>query len=85
MFDNVKGIPSTLRKNPLGIFVTTDGYVLITYYQTSCIMVFEEDGTFVSLIKSTYQGEERFNYPCGKIVMMDNGQIIVACNLSSKL
>ena len=47
-------------------------------------MVLDEDETFVSIIESTYQGKEKFKYPCG-IVMMDNGQIIVACNLSNKL
>ena len=84
MFDELKGIPSTSQNNPVGIFVTPDGYVLITCYHTSCIVVLDEDGTFVSVIESTYQGKEIFKYPCG-IVMMDNGQIIIACHLANKL
>ena len=85
VFGNLKGIPSTLQKNPVGIFVTSDGYVLITCcHHTGCIMVLDEDGTFVSAIEGSYQGKRRFNHPCG-IVMMDNGQIVIACNLSSRL
>ena len=84
IFGNLKGIPSTLQENPVGIFVTPDGYVLITCYHTSCIMILDEDGTFISVIESTYQGKERFNHPCG-IVMMDNGQIIISCSLANKL
>ena len=84
VFGDLKGVASSLQKNPVSIFVTSDGYVLITYYHTGCIMVFDEDETFVSVIEGSYQGKERFNYPCG-IVMMDNGQIIIACNLSNRL
>ena len=84
VFGNLTDISSTLQKNPVGIFVTPDGYVLITFYHTSCIMVLDEDGTFISVIESSYQGKERFNHPCG-IVMMNNGQIIIACDLSNKL
>ena len=85
VFGNLKGISSTLQKNPVGIFISSDGYVLITCcHHTGCIMVLDEDGTFVSAIEGSYQGNRRFNYPCG-IVMMDNGQIIIACNLSNRL
>ena len=85
VFGNLQGIPSTLQKNPVGVFVTSDGYVLITCcHGTGSIMVLDEDGTFVSAIEGSYQGKRIFNHPCG-IVMMDNGKIIIACNLSNKL
>ena len=84
VFGDLKDIPSSLQKNPVGIFITSDGYVLVTYYRTSCIMIFDEDETFVSAIEGTYQGKVKFNHPCG-IVMMDNGEIIIACNLSNGL
>ena len=81
VFGNLQGIPSTL---PVGVFVTSDGYVLIACYRIGSIMVLDEDGTFVSAIEGSYQGKRIFNHPCG-IVMMDNGKIIIACNLSNKL
>lgn len=84
VFGDLKGIQSSLQKNPVGLFITSDGYVLVTYYRTSCIMVFDEDETFVSAIEGTYQGKVKFDHPCG-IVMMDNGEIIIACNLSNEL
>ena len=84
VFGDSKGIPSSLQKNPVGIFITSDGYVLVTYYRTGCIMIFDEDETFVSAVEGNYQGKVKFNHPCG-IVMMDNGEIIIACNLSNGL
>ena len=48
------------------------------YYDNHCVLVFEEDGKFTSPIEGTYQGKKRFKYPRG-IVMMDNGQIVIAC------
>jgi len=41
------------------------------------VLVFKEDGKFISAIEGTYQGKKRFSHPCG-VVMMDNGQIVIA-------
>jgi len=38
--------------------------------------VIKEDGKFISAIEGIYQGEERFCYLCG-VVMMNNGQIVI--------
>jgi len=69
-------IPYQLQ-NPIGIHHTPDGHLLISSYGTHCVMVFTDDGKFVSAIEGTYQGKERFSHPCG-VVMMDNGQIVIA-------
>ena len=48
------------------------------------VLVFEEDGRFMSAIEGTYQGKERFINPCG-VIMMDNGQIVIASHATHKL
>ena len=48
------------------------------------MLLFEEDGRFVSAIEGTYQGKKRFSTPCG-VIMMDNGQIVIVCNGTHKL
>ena len=48
------------------------------------MLVFEEDGRFLSAIEGTYQGKERFGHPCG-VIMMDNGQIVIASSGTNKL
>ena len=69
-------VPYQLQ-HPVGIHYTPDGHLLISCYGTHCVMVFKEDGKFVSAIEGTYQGKERFSHPCG-VVMMDYGQIVIA-------
>ena len=49
-----------------------------------CVLVFEEDGRFVSAIEGTYQGKKRFTNPCG-VIMMNNGQIVIVSNHTHKL
>jgi len=73
--------PGTLveLKNPVGICFTPDGHILICSNGTDSILVFEVDGQYVSTIKGTYQGKERFSSPCG-IMVRNNGQIVVASN-----
>ena len=43
------------------------------------MLVFKEDGRFVSAIEGTYmyEGKERFSYPCG-VIMINTGQIVIA-------
>ena len=61
----------------VGIYYTPDNHLLISSYGNDCVMVFEEDGRFVSAIEGTYQGKERFSGPCG-VIMINNGQIVIA-------
>ena len=82
-FGNFIDIPFTLQ-SPVGICYTPDNHLLISFNNDNCVLVFEEDGKFVSAIEGTYQGKERFNYPSG-IIMMNNGQIVIASGSSNKL
>jgi len=75
VFGNYTGVPFCLQE-PAGIFYTSDGHLLISSNGTHCVLVFREDGEFVSAIEGTYQGKERFCHPCG-VLMMDNGQIVI--------
>jgi len=70
--------------NPYGIFYTPDDHVLVSSGGTNCVLIFKEDGSFVSAIDGTFQGKEIFSKPVG-LVMMDNGQIIVAGHDSHNL
>jgi len=83
VFGNFDNIPFEL-KLPSGIFFTPDGYVLISSVGTVCVLVFNEDDTFISAIEGTHQGEKRFSYPCG-VTMMNNGQIVIADYYGNKL
>ncbi|XP_065904703.1 uncharacterized protein [Dysidea avara] len=76
VFGNFSGIPYKLQ-SPTGIYCTTDGHVLISSYGTHCVLVFREDGTFVSIIKGTHQGKEQFVFPAG-VLVMSNGNVVVA-------
>ncbi|XP_065888057.1 E3 ubiquitin-protein ligase TRIM71-like [Dysidea avara] len=78
VFGNFTGIPFKLQQ-PVGIHHIADGHLLISSCGTNCVLVFEEDGKFTSAIEGTYQGKNRFSYPCG-VVMMDDGQIVIADN-----
>ncbi|XP_065886759.1 E3 ubiquitin-protein ligase TRIM71-like [Dysidea avara] len=69
-------VPFKLQ-SPIGIHYTPDGHLLVSSQNTHCVLVFEEDGKFISAIEGTYQGKKRFSNPCG-VVMMDDGQIVIA-------
>jgi len=64
-------------QHPVGIHYTPDNHVLISSNQTGLVLVFKEDGQFLSAIKGTSNGKKRFRNPCG-VLMMDDGRIIVA-------
>jgi len=81
IFGNFFGIPFRL-KEPAGIHYTPDGHFLISSNLTHCVLVFEEGGKFIAAIEGTYQGKERFSHPCG-VLMMDNGQIVIAGGANS--
>ena len=83
-FLRVFGNFSDILQNPSGIHHTSDYHLLISAYGSDCVFVYEEDGTFVSTIEATYQGKVRFSKPCG-IMMMNNGQIVIASNGTHKL
>ena len=83
IFGNFTDIPFKLQR-PVGIYYTPDNHLLVSYYDNYCVLVFEEDGRFVSAIEGAYQGKERFSSPCG-VIMMDNGQIVIASNTTHKL
>jgi len=76
-------IPFKLQ-NPVGIHHTPDNHLLISSFGNDLVFVFKEDGRFVSVIEGTYEGKKRFSGPCG-VIMMNNGQIVVASQNSHKL
>jgi len=76
VFGKFSGIPYKLQ-SPTGIYCTSDGHVLISSYGNHCVLVFKEDGTFVSVIKGTHQGKEHFVFPAG-VLVRNNGNIVVA-------
>ena len=69
---NFIGVTFKLQR-PVGIYFTPDGHLLVSM---DSVLVFKEDGKFISAIKGTYQGKKWFNNPCG-VVMMDSGRIII--------
>ena len=71
-------------QSPVEIYYTPDNHLLISSFDNHCILVFKEDGRFMSAIKGTYQGKERFSSPCG-VIMMNNGQIVIASYDTNKL
>ena len=83
IFGNFTDIPFKLQL-PVGIHYTPDNHLLISSWGNHCVLVFEEDGRFVSAIEGTYQGKKRFTNPCG-VIMMDNGQIVIASGHGNKL
>lgn len=83
VFGNFTDIPFELQM-PFGTSFTADGHILISAVGTHCILVFKEDGTFVSAIEGTHQSKTRFSYPCG-VVMMKSGQIVVADYYGNRL
>ena len=69
---------------PIGIWCTPDGHVLVSSYGTHCVYVLKEDGTHISVIKGSYQGQDRFVFPAG-VIVRDNGQIVIASSGSHQL
>ncbi|XP_065883185.1 E3 ubiquitin-protein ligase TRIM71-like [Dysidea avara] len=69
-------VPFKLQ-HPTGIHYTPDGHLLISSSGNNCVLVFKEDGKFISAIEGIYQDKKRFVYPCG-VVMMDDGRIVIA-------
>lgn len=63
---------------PNGIFFTPDNHLLVT--STTRVMIFKEDGTFVSAIKGIYNGKERFINSIG-VAMMNDGKIVISDGL----
>ena len=68
---------------PVGIYYTSDNHLLISS-NLNHVFLFEEDGRFVSAIEGIYQGKKRFRHPSG-VIMMNNGQIVIASNGTNKL
>ena len=84
IFGNFTDIPFKLQC-PIGIFYTPDNHLLIISRTNKCMFIFEEDGRFVSTIDlGTYQDKEMFHDPC-VVIMMNNGQIVIASNVTHKL
>ena len=75
IFGHFTEIPFKLE-NPVGIYYTPDNHLLISSNSNHCVLVFEEDGRFVSAI----EGNRRFSHPCG-VIMMDSGQIVIASTI----
>ena len=84
VFGNFNDIPFKLQ-NPIGIYNTPDNHLLITSYGNNCMFVFKEDGKFVSVIEGTCEGKRsKFVCPCG-VIMLENGQIVIASVSTHKL
>ena len=83
IFGNFTDIPFKLQ-HPVGIYYSPDSHVLISMHGDNQVLMFEEDGRFVSAIEGTYQGKERFRILCG-VIMMNNGQIVIASYDTHKL
>ena len=65
---------------PYSIFFTRDCHLLVTSQLSNVVMVFKEDGTFLSAI----EGNETFVRPAG-VIIRPNGQIVVSGWYSYKL
>ena len=72
-------VPIKLQ-HPIGIYYTLDNHLLISSKKNNCLLVFEEDGRYVSAI----EGKERFSVPCG-VIMMNSGHIVIASYGTHKL
>ena len=75
--------PIFKAQNPVGIYYTPDGYLLVSSTSTHggrglyCVSVFDDSGNIVACIDGNHQGRKRFRNPCG-VVVMDSGQIVIA-------
>ena len=83
IFGHFTDVPFKLQ-DPVGIYYTPDNHLLISSWGNDCVLVFEEDGRFVSAIEGTYRGKERFSNPCG-VIMMNNGQIVIVSQCTHEL
>jgi len=84
VFGNFSGVPFKLQSPVCIHYNIPDGKLLISCCGNDCVLVFEEDGKFTTAIEGTYQGKKRFSHPCG-VMMMDNGQIVIADQWSNRL
>ena len=75
-FGDLTGIPFKLLY-PFGIHYTPDNHLMVCFNSSNCVLIFQEDGKFVSAIEDCYQGKTIFSFPCG-IIMTDDGQIVTA-------
>jgi len=83
VFGNFTDVPFKLQ-SPVCVHCTPDGHLLISSCGTDCVLVFEEDGRFTTAIEGAFRDKKRFSRPCG-VVMMDNGQIVIADQWSNRL
>ena len=83
IFGNFTDIPFKLQC-PVGIYYTPDNHLLISSYDSHCVLVFEVDGNFVSAVEGTCQGKERFTGTCG-VTMIKDGHIVIANGPGNKL
>ena len=83
LFGNFFEIPGKLRF-PTGIFYAPDDHVLVCSSNSHCMLIFKDDGTFVSSVAIEGVDGKQDADPVG-VVMKNDGRIIVAgCN-SNKL
>ena len=83
IFSSIIGVPINVQY-PSGIHYTPDGHLLISAGITNSVLVFQEDGKFISSIEGFYKGERRFISPRG-IMMTTNGQIVVTSFSDNRL
>ena len=75
--NNAPDLPFNLV-TPNGIFFTEDGHLLVS--SKFCILIFKEDGTFVSSIEGLSNNTAKFKDSIG-VIMMNNGKIVVSDGL----
>ena len=84
LFGDFANSPYKLSR-PTGICCTPDGHVLVSSMSTHCVLIFDEDGNYVSIMQGAYGNKKRFSKPIG-VVMRSNGQVAIAsdgsCNLT---
>jgi len=70
---------------PVGICCTPDGHLLIGLHGgAQRVLVFKEDGKFISSIEGNYLSKKIF-ITAGGVVMMNNGDIVIADISGNKL
>ena len=80
-FDMFPGVVFKI-KSPVGIHYAPDGHLLVCCKDTNCVLVLQENGNFVHAIES--KRGRRFGELCA-VVVMDNGQIVVADKSNNQL
>ena len=81
LFDKFPAVVFRLQ-TPFGIYCAPDGYLLVSYKDSNCVLVLKEDGNFVHAIES--KRGKRFS-DLGGIVVMDDGQIVIADKSNNRL